>query len=145
MGRTPHQLGHWRLRESQHSDGTRLGELPARPLAPPIAEFKRIPESHNGSDQFTFKVEFTTEVSLISETLEDYAFNVTNGSIEKAERDEQGSNMNLDHHGETGFPGRLRNPATRHEKLRQESRHLHQRRQKLFNTTEFTVRGPSTP
>ena len=119
--------------------------LPARQLAPPIAEFKRIPESHNGSDQFTFKLNFTAEVILSPKTMKVDAFQVTKGIIKKAERAKEGSNLNwtitVEPYSEADIVIRLpatQNCATIGAICTSEGR-------KLFNTTEFTVRGPSTP
>ena len=119
--------------------------LPARQLAPPIAEFKRIPENHNGSDQFTFKLNFTAEVILSPKTMKVDAFQVIKGIIKKAERDEEGSNLNwtitVEPYSEADIVIRLpatQNCATIGAICTSEGR-------KLFNTTEFTVRGPSTP
>ena len=118
--------------------------LPARQLAPPIAEFKRIPESHNGSDQFTFKLNFTAEVILSPKTMKVDAFQVIKGIIKKAERDEEGLNLNwtitVEPYSEADIVIRL--PATQNcaaigAICTSEGR-------RLFNTTEFTVRGPST-
>ena len=118
--------------------------LPARQLAPPIAEFKRIPESHNGSDQFTFKLNFTAEVSLSPKTMKVDAFQVTKGIIKKAERDEEGSNLNwtitVEPYSEADIVIRL--PAT--QDCAAIGAICTSEGMKLFNTTEFTVRGPST-
>ena len=118
--------------------------LPARQLAPPIAEFKRIPESHNGSDQFTFKLNFTAEVSLSPKTMKVDAFQVTKGIIKKAERDEEGSNLNwtitVEPYSEADIVIQL--PAT--QNCAAIGAICTSEGMKLFNTTEFTVRGPST-
>ena len=119
--------------------------LPARQLAPPIAEFKRIPESHNGSDQFTFKLDFTAEVSLSSKTLNDHAFQVTNGTIKNAERDEEGSDVNwtITVKPDSQDDIVIRLPDT--QDCAANGAICTSDGRMLFNTTEFTVSGPSTP
>ncbi len=42
--------------------------------------------SHNGTDVFTFEIRFSEEFGLSYKTLKSYAFNVTGGSVKKAQR-----------------------------------------------------------
>ena len=44
------------------------------------------PESHNGTDAFTFEIRFSEEFALSYKTLRDHAFNVTGGEVKKAQR-----------------------------------------------------------
>ena len=51
------------------------------------------PHSHDGQNSFTFELRFSEEVDLSYQTLRDHAFTVTGGTVRKAKRLEQGSNM----------------------------------------------------
>ncbi len=50
-------------------------------------------ESHNGTDAFTFEIRFSEEVKLSYVTLRDHAFTVTDGTVNRAKRMTQGSNI----------------------------------------------------
>ena len=51
------------------------------------------PATHDGSSEFTFDIEFSEEVKLSYVTLKNHAFNVTGGSVEKAQRKNKPSNI----------------------------------------------------
>ena len=51
------------------------------------------PATHDGSSDFTFEIEFSEEFGLGYATLRDHAFNVTGGSVEKAQRTDKPSNI----------------------------------------------------
>ena len=51
------------------------------------------PTSHDGSSEFTFEIEFSEEFGLGYVTLRDHAFNVTGGSVERAQRTDTPSNI----------------------------------------------------
>ena len=51
------------------------------------------PDSHDGSSEFTFEIEFSEEVKLSYATLKNHAFNVTGGSVERAQRTDKPSNI----------------------------------------------------
>ena len=51
------------------------------------------PTSHDGSSEFTFEIEFSEEFGLSYVTLKSHAFNVTGGSVEKAQRTDKPSNI----------------------------------------------------
>ena len=51
------------------------------------------PDSHNGTDVFTFEIRFSEEFGLSYVTLRDKAFNVTGGKVDKAQRKQPGSNI----------------------------------------------------
>ena len=51
------------------------------------------PASHDGSAEFTFEIEFSEEFGISYATLRDHAFNVTGGSVERAERTDKPSNI----------------------------------------------------
>ena len=52
-----------------------------------------VPDSHDGSAEFTFEIEFSEEFGLGYATLRDHAFNVTGGSVETAQRTDKPSNI----------------------------------------------------
>ena len=51
------------------------------------------PSSHNGTDAFTFEIQFSEEVELSYKTLRDHAFTVDGGTVRKAKRQVTGSNI----------------------------------------------------
>ncbi len=73
-------------------DGTRIGtatvtisanDAPANGLT---ASFKNLPETHDGSSEFTFQVEFSEDVGISYAVLRDDAFTVTEGDVTGARR-----------------------------------------------------------
>ena len=59
------------------------------------ASFSGMPDSHDGSSEFTFSLSFSEEPEddFSYTTLRDHAFDVTNGDIRKAQRQTSGSNQ----------------------------------------------------
>ena len=57
------------------------------------AEGRRPDDSHDGSSEFTFEIEFSEEFGISYATLRDHAFNVTGGSVERAQRTDKPSNI----------------------------------------------------
>ena len=51
------------------------------------------PASHDGSAEFTFEIEFSEEFGLGYATLKSHAFDVTGGSVERAQRTDKPSNI----------------------------------------------------
>ena len=51
------------------------------------------PTTHDGSSEFTFEIEFSEEFGLSYMTLKSHAFNVTGGSVERAQRTDKPSNI----------------------------------------------------
>ena len=51
------------------------------------------PATHDGSSEFTFKIEFSEEFGLSYRTLKSHAFTVTGGSVESAQRTDNPSNI----------------------------------------------------
>ena len=66
--------------------------LPPEPLT---ASVHGRPESHDREDTFTFELRFSEEPEpgFSYVTLRDHAFTVTGGTVKKAKRQEQGSNI----------------------------------------------------
>ena len=71
-------------------------EAAATPVNPtPLtAEFLDIPESHDGSNAFTFELRFSENIEGLSyTTLQEHAFTVTGGSVSNVRRLEPGKNV----------------------------------------------------
>ena len=64
-----------------------------QPPAPLTAMIENAPETHDGSSEFTFELRFSEEVKLSYKTLRDQSFTVSGGTVKKAKRLEQGSNI----------------------------------------------------
>ena len=64
--------------------------LPPPPLT---ASLENAATSHDGESVFTFELRFSEELRLSYRTLRDHAFTVTGGTVKKAQRLEQGSNI----------------------------------------------------
>ena len=61
---------------------------------PPLtAWFEDQPSSHDGQTAFTFELHFSEEFGVSYATLRDHAFSVTGGTVSKAQRLTQGSNL----------------------------------------------------
>ena len=62
-------------------------------LTPLTASFSNVPNSHDGQTAFTFELRFSEEFGISYVTLRDHAFSVTGGTVNKAKRLTQGSNI----------------------------------------------------
>ena len=58
-----------------------------------MAGIHAAPASHDGENVFTFDLRFSEEFGISYKTLRDHAFTVTGGTVRKAQRLEQGSNI----------------------------------------------------
>ena len=76
--------------ESLTSAATDAVDAAAQPLS---ASLKNTPDSHDGGNVFTFELRFSEEFNLSYVTLQDHAFTVAGGSVEKAHRVEKPSNI----------------------------------------------------
>ena len=63
------------------------------PRPPLTASFQGQPSSHDGQADFTFELRFSEELPVSYLTLRDHAFTVTGGTVGKAQRLTQGSNI----------------------------------------------------
>ena len=57
------------------------------------AEFRELPEVHDGDAAFTFKLSFSEEVGMSYRDMRDHVLTVTGGSVTSASRLQQGSNQ----------------------------------------------------
>ena len=93
------------------------------------------PATHDGSVESTFEIEFSEGVELSYATLRDHAFNVTGGSVEKAQRTDQPSNIpwliTVKPHVTGDAAGGRDHPTPGHHGLRRPGGHLHRRRQEV--------------
>ena len=65
----------------------------AAPVPLTVSVTVSAPATHDGSSEFTFEIEFSEEVKLSYVTLKNHAFNVTGGSVERAQRTDKPSNI----------------------------------------------------
>ena len=65
----------------------------AAPLTPLTAVIENAAASHDGESVFTFELRFSEEFGISYKTLRDHAFTVSGGTVRKAQRIEQGSNI----------------------------------------------------
>ena len=63
------------------------------PAAPLTVSLENEATSHDGTGTFTFELRFSEDVKLSYRTLRDHSLTVTNGTVKKAKRQEQGSNI----------------------------------------------------
>ena len=63
------------------------------PSTPLTASVENVAASHDGESVFTFELRFSEEFGISYKTLRDHAFTVTGGTVKKAQRLEQGSNI----------------------------------------------------
>ena len=117
--------------------------IPARPPAPPIAQFKRVPESHDGQNPSTFELHFTADINISFRTLKNHAFEITNGTVKKAKRLEKDSNKGwtITVKPDSQDDVDIRLPAT--QDCEDQNAICTSDGRMLFNTTEFTLKGPS--
>ena len=65
----------------------------AKPVPLTVSLKTAAPATHDGSSEFTFEIEFSEEFGISYATLKSHAFNVTGGSVEKAQRTDKPSNI----------------------------------------------------
>ena len=68
-------------------------EATAAPVSLTVSVTVSAPATHDGSSEFTFEIEFSEEFGLSYRTLKSHAFNVTGGSVERAQRTDKPSNI----------------------------------------------------
>ena len=69
------------------------GEVAGLPQPPLTARLSDTPDSHDGETDFTFELWFSEEFQLSYKRLKHYAFTVTAGTVQRAQRLEKGSNI----------------------------------------------------
>ena len=77
--------------------GKGAASAPSDPVTPTVAEltaeFREVPASHDGSDEFTFELHFSEEFPIGFRTLRDDAFEVSGGTVTKAKRRKKGASL----------------------------------------------------
>ena len=68
-------------------------EVTAAPVPLTVSVTVSAPATHDGSSEFTFEIEFSEEFGISYATLRDHAFNVTGGSVERAQRTDKPINI----------------------------------------------------
>ena len=68
-------------------------EVAAAPAPLTVRLKAAAPATHDGSSEFTFEIEFSEEFGISYATLKSHAFNVTGGSVERAQRTDKPSNI----------------------------------------------------
>ena len=115
----------------------------AAPSSPLTVALETNPSSHNGTDVFTFRIQFSEETSLSFRTLRDQAFTVAGGTVKKAKRMVKGSNLGWTIHVEPDSNSDVEivlSPTT--DCAATGAICTHDGR-KLSNQLGFTVRGPN--
>ena len=115
----------------------------AAPSSPLTVALENNPSSHNGTDVFTFRIQFSEETSLSFRTLRDQAFTVAGGTVKKAKRKVKGSNLGWTIHVEPDSNSDVEivlSPTT--DCAATGAICTHDGR-KLSNQLGFTVRGPN--
>ena len=67
--------------------------ITSAPADPLTASLENAATSHDGTGTFTFELRFSEDVKLSYKTLRDHVLTVTGGTVKKAKRLEQGSNI----------------------------------------------------
>ncbi|WP_420622804.1 choice-of-anchor R domain-containing protein [Candidatus Poriferisodalis sp.] len=68
-------------------------ETDSAPVPFTVSVTAAAPTTHNGTSEFTFDLDFSENLALSYKTLRDHAFNVTGGSVKKAQRTDRPSNI----------------------------------------------------
>ena len=80
--------------EAMASAGAGAGTGAVAPALPLLTvSLENNPASHDGQNVFTFEIRFSEEFNMSFRTLKFHAFNVTGGSVKKAQRMDQPSNI----------------------------------------------------
>ena len=114
----------------------------AAPVPLTVSVTVSAPATHDGSSEFTFEIEFSEEVKLSYATLKNHAFNVTGGSVERAQRTDKPSNIpwRITVKPQGGGDVTIELPAT--TDCGDEGAICTQGGRMLSNSLNFTVSGP---
>ena len=118
------------------------GEVVAAPSLLTVS-LESSPESHNGTDAFTFQIRFSEEFKLSFKTLRDHAFTVDGGTVKQAKRQVKGSNIGwtITVEPDSDAAVRIVLPAT--TGCDGTGAICTEDGRKLSNSLDFTVSGPS--
>ena len=79
--------------DDEGNDETLTSAATVAVAVPLTASLENTPDTHDGQNVFTFELRFSEKPRLSYRTLRDHAFTVAGGTVEKAERITQGSNI----------------------------------------------------
>ena len=112
---------------------------------PPLTvSSESVPSSHNGSDDFTFRITFSEELEtdFSFTTLKDHAFTVTGGDVDGARRLVRGSNVGWEIRVEPGSSGDVTVVLPATTDCEADSAICTEDGRMLSNRLELTVSGP---
>ena len=118
------------------------GEVVAAPSLLTVS-LESSPESHSGTDAFTFQIRFSEELKLSFKTLRDHAFTVDGGTVKQAKRQVKGSNIGwtITVEPDSDAAVRIVLPAT--NDCDSPGAICTEDGRKLSNSLDFTATGPS--
>ena len=73
------------------TDNVGDGDVSGRPAAPPTAYVMGVPDSHDGSTKFSFRLYFSEDIPISFRTLKHHTIEVANGTVKKTKRAANGS------------------------------------------------------
>ena len=117
------------------------GEVVAAPSLLTVS-LESSPESHNGTDAFTFQIRFSEEFKLSFKTLRDHAFTVDGGTVKQAKRQVKGSNIGWTITVEPGSDAAVRIVLPATTDCDATGAICTGDGRKLSNSLDFTVSGP---
>ena len=117
------------------------GAVAARPAL--TASFESAPASHDGSDSFTLELRFSEEVKVSYQNLRDHGFQVTGGTVTKARRLEQGSNVRWEIHVQPSGNSNVTVILPKTTDCDDDGAVCTEDGRKLSNRNELAVSGPS--
>ena len=112
------------------------------PRPPLTASFESTPTAHDGQSAFIFQLRFSEEFGISYRTLRDHAFTVTGGTVAKARRLTQGSNLGWEVHVEPSSNGNVTVVLPITTDCDAQGAICTGDGRKLSNRLEFTVSGP---
>ena len=117
-------------------------EVAAAP-SPLTVSLESRPASHNGTDAFTFQIQFSEEFKVSYRTLRDHAFTVDGGLVTKAARQVKGSNLGwtITVEPDSNAAVRIVLPAT--TDCDSTGAICTEDGRKLSNSLDFTISGPN--
>ena len=102
------------------------------PQPPLTASLAGAPSTHDGQTAFTFELRFSEEVKLSYVTLRGHAFTVTDGTVTKAQRLTQGSNIGWTITVTPDSAADVTRGPARHHGLRRRGSRLHRGRKEAL-------------
>ena len=114
----------------------------AAPVPLTVSVTASAPTTHDGTSKFTFDLEFSEEFALSYKTLKFHAFNVTGGSVKKAQRTNRPTNISWRITVKPGSAGDVTVVLPIPDACDDTGAICTNDDRKLSNRLEFTVSGP---